>query len=72
MNTHPLLNYETNIQFKFPLQHSYYTHGSFKNPKQHRDGYWIRDKVGYGIYNPRKDEIQISKRLPSLQTIFRA
>ena len=31
-----------------------------------------KEKAGYGIHHPTKPEIQISKRLPGLQTIFRA
>jgi ribonuclease HI len=31
-----------------------------------------KKKVGYGIYNPIKAEIHISKRLSGLQTSFRA
>ena len=31
-----------------------------------------KKKFGYGIYNPTKEEVQISKRLPGLQTNFRA
>ena len=44
----------------------------FIPPKQDDDGHWKKEKVGYGIYNPTKPEIQISKRLPGLQTSFRA
>jgi hypothetical protein len=41
-------------------------------PKQTTNSHWKKKKVGYGIFNPTKAEIQISKRLPGLQTCFRA
>ena len=68
----PLPNYEINTQLKFPPQYSYYTDGSFVPPKRANDGHWKKEKAGYGIYNPTKEEIQISKILPGLQTSFRA
>ena len=67
-----LPNYEINTILKFPPQYSYYTDGSFIPPKKTRDRHWKKEKTGYGIYNPTKPEIQISKRLPGLLTIFRA
>jgi ribonuclease HI len=33
---------------------------------------WKKEKAGYEIYNPTKIEVRISKRLPGLQTCFRA
>jgi len=40
--------------------------------KKIENGHWKKEKTGYSIYNPTKVEIQISKRLPGLQTCFRA
>jgi hypothetical protein len=68
----PIPNYETQPTLKFPSQYSYYTDGSFIPPMKANDRHWKKEKAGYGIYNPTKTEIRISKRLPGLQTIFRA
>jgi ribonuclease HI len=75
-STHPdapplLLDYHTNLPLKFPPLYSYYTNGSFEPPKKKQNGTWLRERAGYGIYNPCKD-IQISERLPGLQNILRA
>ena len=73
-NTHTpqLPNYEINTTLKYPPQYSYYTDGSFIPPIKDNAGHWKKEKVGYDIYNPTKAEIRISKRLPGLQTSFRA
>ena len=71
-NTPPLPNYEITTTQKFPPQYSYYTDGSFIPPTKANDGHWKKEKAGYSIYNPTKTEIRISKRLPGLQTCFRA
>jgi ribonuclease HI len=70
--TPPIPTYEINTTLKFPPQYSYYTDGSFIPPKQAENRRWKKEKAGYGIYNPMKDEVKISKRLPGLQTCFRA
>ena len=67
-----LPTFEINPILKFPPQYCYYTDGSFIPPKKAKDGHWKKEKAGYGIYHPTKPQIQISKRLPGLQTIFRA
>ena len=67
-----LPNFEINTILKFLPQYSYYTDGSFVPPKEADDGHWKKEKAGYGIYNPSKPDVQISKRLPGLQTCFRA
>jgi len=72
MDILPLPNYDIYTILKFPPQYSYYIDGSFLPPKEDNNGYWKKEKVGYGIYNPSKIEIEISKRLPGLQTIFKA
>jgi ribonuclease HI len=68
----PLPNFVINTTPKFLPQYSYYTDGSFLPPKEAEDGHWKKKKAGYGIYNPSKPDVQISKRLPGLQTCFRA
>ena len=70
--TPPLPQYEINSILKFRPQYSYYTDGSFVPPRQNYDGHWKKEKAGYGIYNPTKTEVHIAKRLPGLQTSFRA
>ena len=65
-----LPNYQTNLPLKFHPQFSYYTDGSFMKPKEINPGVWRRERVGYGIYNPKG--INISKRLHGHQNILRA
>ena len=67
-----LPTFEINPILKFPPQYCYYIDVSFIPPKKTRDGHWKKEKTGYIIYHPTKPKIQISKRLPGLQTIFRA
>ena len=81
---YPPVNYQTTINIptlpsftttttpKFKPQHCYYTDGSFISPTRKDNGHWKKEKAGYGIYNSTKTDIQISKRLPGLQTCFRA
>jgi hypothetical protein len=64
--------YAINTTLKFPPRYSYYTDGSFIPPRQAENRRWKKEKAGYGIYNPTKIEVQISKRLSGLQTCFRA
>ena len=71
-STPPLPNYEINTTPKFPPQYNYYTDGSFVPPIKANNGHWKKEKAGYGIYNPTKADIRISKRLSGLQTCFRA
>ena len=71
-NTPPLPNFVTNTTLKFQPQHCYYTDSSFIPPTQKANRYWKKEKAGYGIYNSTKINMQISKRLPGLQTCFRA
>ena len=66
----PLPNYENNNSLNFPPQYCYYTDGSFLPPQQIGDR-WIREKVGYGVYNQHKN-LELAARLPGLQNIFRA
>jgi hypothetical protein len=66
-------NFEINTTQNFHLSTATTrTDGSFIPPKKVGEGHWKKEKAGYGIYNPTKPEIQISKRLPGLQTNFRA
>ena len=65
-----LPNYQTNLPLKFHPQFSYYTDGSFVNPKEITHGVWIREKTGYGIYSPKG--LNIIKRLHGHQNILRA
>ena len=65
----PLPNYENNKPLKFPPQHCYYIDDSFLPPQQ-IDDRWIREKIGYGVYNQYKN-LEIAVRLPGLQNIFR-
>ena len=71
-NIPPLPNYKTNTTLKFPPPYSYYTDGSFVPPIKTNDEHWKKKKIVYGIYNPTKEDIRISKRLSGLQTYFRA
>jgi ribonuclease HI len=68
----PLPNYTTETTPKFKPQYNYYTDGSFIPPTKKTNGHWKKEKAGYGIYNTTKTDMQISKRLPGLQTCFRA
>ena len=72
LNTPPLPNFLINTTLKFQPQHCYYTDGSFIPPTQKTNRHWKKEKAGYGIYNSTKIDMQISKRLPGLQTCFRA
>ncbi|HYP43255.1 MAG TPA: RNase H family protein [Candidatus Nitrosocosmicus sp.] len=69
-NLPPLPNFGNDKPLKFPPHYCYYTDGSFL-PPQDMGGHWIREKAGYGIYNESKN-IELAKRLPGLQNIFRA
>ena len=60
----PLPNFEIHTTLKFSAQYSYYTDGSFLPPKEAEDGHWKKEKIGYGIYNPTKPNVQISKKTP--------
>ena len=71
INIPPLQNSNICLPLKYPLQYCYYTDGSFIPPKAITAEQWIREKAGYGIYNPFKN-LQISARLPGLQNILRA
>ena len=68
--TPPLPNYGINKALKFLPQYCYYIDGSFLPPQQIDDS-WIREKVGYGVYNQSKN-LELAMRLPGLQNIFRA
>ncbi|HYP42844.1 MAG TPA: RNase H family protein, partial [Candidatus Nitrosocosmicus sp.] len=70
LNTPPLPAFTSTSTLKFQPQYSYYTDGSFIPPTEAPDGHWKKEKAGYGIYNATKPDMQISERLPGLQTPF--
>ena len=70
-NTQLLLNYTFALPPKYPPKYSYYIDGSFFPPKQISSNNWRPETASYGVFNPIKN-LQISKRLPSLQNILRA
>ena len=67
-STPQLPNYQTNLPLRFHPQFSYYTYGSFKNPKEILPGTWRREKAGHGIYSYKG--LSISKRLHGHQNIL--
>ena len=71
INIPPLHNQDICLPLKYQPQYCYYTDGSFIPPKAITEEQWIREKAGYGIYNPFKN-LNISVRLPGLQNILRA
>ena len=67
----PLPTYTFALPLKYPLEYSYYMDGSFFPPKQLSPNNWRPKVASYGVFSSIKN-LQISKRLPSLQNILRA
>ena len=53
-NLPPINNQNICLPLKYQSQFCYYTDGSFIPPKALTQEQWIREKTGYGIYNPLK------------------
>jgi hypothetical protein len=67
----PITNQTICLPLIYQPQFCYYTDGSFIPPKALTQEQWIREKAGYGVYNPFKN-LKIAERLPRLQNILRA
>ena len=65
-----LPDYQTNLPLKYHPHFSYYTDGSFKEPKLISPGVWRKETAGYDIYSPKG--LNIAERLYGHHNILKA